>query len=264
MLSIIIVGYNPDIVKLNKFLRIIGKKFALIYINNSEKYDLKRIKFEKNTKIINSKNYGNGAGINLGLKSCKTQYALYLDIDVLIKKNFFNDLKKYIKKIKNFAILVPNHGNLSSRAIKIEKYSGEASVMLFNLKKFKKIGYFDENYFLYFEEQDLFHQCRKNNLKIYFLPNLKIKHMRASSVSKNLKNIIYLRTWHYMWSMFYFYRKNFNYFFAIKKTIFFLIKDFVMLILFLIILNIKNVKFRFYRIYGLISSIFGFRSFFRL
>ena len=98
MHSIIIVGYNPDIVKLNKFLRIIGKKFALIYINNSEKYDLKRIKFEKNSKIINSKNYGNGAGINLGLKSCKTQYALYLDIDVLIKKNFFNDLKKYIKK----------------------------------------------------------------------------------------------------------------------------------------------------------------------
>ena len=159
---------------------------------------------------------------------------------------------------------MPNHGNLSSEKKIIEKYTGEASIMLFNLKKFKKIGYFDEKYFLYFEEQDLFYQCRKNNLKVYFIPHLKIKHLRASSVSKDLKNIINLRTWHYMWSMFYFYRKNFNYFVAVKKTLFLLIKDFAMLFLFLTIFNMKNAKLRFYRIYGLISSIFGFKSFFRL
>ena len=45
MISIIIVGYNPDIIKLNKFLKVIDKKITVIYINNSENYNLKKIKF---------------------------------------------------------------------------------------------------------------------------------------------------------------------------------------------------------------------------
>ena len=58
-------------------------------------------------------------------------------------------------------MLVPDHGNLKSKDLQIEKYEGEASVMLFNLDIFKKRNLFDEAYFLYFEEQDLFQYCKK-------------------------------------------------------------------------------------------------------
>ncbi|MBC8308189.1 MAG: glycosyltransferase, partial [Pelagibacterales bacterium] len=217
MLSIIIVGYKPEKKKLNKVLKIIGKNIKVIFINNSENYNLKNIKFSKNTVVLNSKNNGNGAGINLGIKNCKTKYALYLDIDVLFKKNFIKNFINFAKKNKDFAILVPNHGNLNSKKKKIEKYEGEASIMLFNLSKLEKIGFFDEKYFLYFEEQDLFFKCKKNNLKTFFIPSINIKHLRASSVSQNIENIHYLRAWHYMWSMFYFYKKNYSFIDAIKK-----------------------------------------------
>jgi len=121
MLSIIIVGYKPEKKKLNKVLKIIGKNIKVIFINNSENYNLKNIKFSKNTVVLNSKNNGNGAGINLGIKNCKTKYALYLDIDVLFKKNFIKNFINFAKKNKDFAILLYNHDNLNSKKKKIKK-----------------------------------------------------------------------------------------------------------------------------------------------
>jgi len=263
MISIIIVAYNPDKKKLKKFLKKIGNKINLVIINNSENYNLSDIKFSKKTVIIKSKNFGNGAGINLGLKKCKTKFAIYSDIDIDFKKNFINRFINFKKKIKNFCVVVPNHGNLKSKEEIVEKYDGEASMMLFNINKLKKIGFFDENYFLYYEEIDLLHRCKKNNLKSFFLPNLKIKHARAASVSKNFTHIENLRSWHYMWSMFYFYKKNFNYFKALEKTFLFLIKDLIMIFFYICIIDKKKIKNRYYRIYGIISSMLGMSSFLR-
>ena len=165
MLSVIIVAYRPDKVKLRKILKKIGKQTKIIIINNCKEYNLNDIKFSKKTKIIRSKNYGNGAGINLGLKNCKTKLAMYLDIDVEFKNNFIQKFINYSKKVKDFSVLIPNHGNLNSKKKRIEKYEGEASVMLFNIKKFRKTKIFDENYFLYFEVIDLFYNCKKMGLK---------------------------------------------------------------------------------------------------
>ena len=67
--------------------------------------------------------------------------------------------------------------------------------------------------------------------------------------------------WHYMWSMFYFYKKNYNYLFALKKTYIYLIKDCIKLIIYLIVFDKYNFLIRFNRIYGLLSSILGLQSF---
>ena len=66
-----------------------------------------------------------------------------------------------------------------------------------------------------------------------------------------------------MWSMFYFYKKNYNYFEAFKKVSKFIIKDILMLLFYLIILDKKNYKKRFYRLFGVISSMIGLKSFLR-
>ena len=87
--------------------------------------------------------------------------------------------------------------------------------------------------------------------------------MRSSSIKKNIK-IDLLRAWHYMWSMFYFYKKNFTYLFALKKISLFIIKDFVMFFFYLLLLDKYNYKLRFYRLFGAISSVIGFKSFLRL
>tara|TARA_B100001758_G_C18158962_1_gene478085 strand:+ start:71 stop:265 length:195 start_codon:yes stop_codon:yes gene_type:complete len=63
--------------------------------------------------------------------------------------------------------------------------------------------------------------------------------------------------------MFYFYKKNYNYFEALKKVSKFIIKDILMLLFYLIILDKKNYKKRFYRLFGVISSMIGLKSFLR-
>ena len=263
MVTIILVVYKSDEKQLNNILKKIGRKYKIIIIDNSLNYDFSKININKHIKIIRSNNYGNGAGINLALKKCKTKYAIYTDIDVSFGKNFVLSFIKESKKLKNFSILIPNHGNIKSNHNFVERYNGEAAVMLFNFKSFKKKNLFDEKFFLYFEEIDLLTFCKKNNLKCYLANKIKIKHQRATSIVNDTEKIRNLRNWHYMWSMFYYNKKNFGFFKAFGFTINFLIKDLAMTVFYILILNPKKMKERFYRVYGASSSILGFKSFLR-
>ena len=93
-----------------------------------------------------------------------------------------------------------------------------------------------QNYFLYYEETDLLFRSKKKNLNAYLIANLKIKHSRASSIEKHI-DTTFLRSWHYMWSMFYYNKKNFGFFKAFTFTINFLIKDLAMTVFYILILN---------------------------
>ena len=261
MLTVILVVYKTDKKKLKYILKQIDKKYPIIIIDNSTNFDFLNLKISKKTKIIRSNNIGQGAGINLGLKHCKTNYAFNTDLDVTFKKNFIKEFYQFSKKNKDFAIMLPNHGNISSKKDLVEGYEQEGSVFLFNKKILKNIGFYDENFFLYFEEIDLFLRCKKNKLKVFFATNFKIKHNRASSISVNKEKIKNLRAWHYMWSMFYYYKKNYSFIDAINRIYILLIKDIIMMFVHLILINKKKFNFRFNRVYGAISSILGLKSF---
>lgn len=267
MITIIIVVYKSDPIKLKNLLNKIENRYKIIVIDNSFNYNFKKISIGNNIKIIRSKNIGNGAGINLGIKETKTPYALYFDIDVDFNKDLIRKLYLEAKKIKNFTILCPNTGKFYSKSKIIENYNFEAPVMLFNIKNLRNIGLFDEKIFLYFEEIDLFHRCKKNNKKVFIIQNLKINHFRSSSISKkkDMNNkFICLRQWHYMWSMFYYYKKNFSYLYAAKKTIYYLITDILKLFYFLLKFNKKNLFIRLNRINGLVSSYLLLKSYKRI
>ena len=72
MLTNILVVYKTDKILLKKILKKIDKKINIIIVDNSYNYDFSTFKISKKIKIIKSKNVGNGAGINIGLKKCKT------------------------------------------------------------------------------------------------------------------------------------------------------------------------------------------------
>tara|TARA_S200000501_G_C20752662_1_gene712403 strand:+ start:48 stop:836 length:789 start_codon:yes stop_codon:yes gene_type:complete len=260
MITIIIVVYKSDEKKLNQVLKTFSN-LKIIIVDNSTDYNFSNIQISENVKIVSSTNIGNGAAINKALMICKTPLALYVDIDVDFPNNFISNLLEHSKKITNFNILVPNHGNLQCKEKIIEKYDGEASVMLFNLNKFKNKKIFDESYFLYFEETDLLFNCKNKSLKVFFIKDIVINHHRASSINNETKHIRDLRQWHYMWSMFYFYKKNFNFLKALFKVIPFLLKDFLMLIYYFIFFNKDKLNKRFFRLYGVICSIIGLKSF---
>ena len=77
--------------------------------------------------------------------------------------------------------------------------------MIINLKILKKIdqfknnNFFDENIFLYLENDDL---CKRINKfeSIYIAPRSKVNHLGASAVNKKYSDQIELsRNWHWIW-----------------------------------------------------------------
>ena len=71
---------------------------------------------------------------------------------------------------------------------------------------------YEKNFFLYFEEFDLCKSLINLGKNIFTAQELKIHHLGfKSSINKdeqNSSNMIKLKDWHYMWSSFYFYKKN--------------------------------------------------------
>ena len=100
MVTIIIVVYKSDKKKLLNILKKVPDKFHVIIVDNSLDYDFTKIKLSKKTQIIRSKNIGNGGGINLAVKKCKTKFAIYMDIDIKLDSNFLIKFFNISKKLE--------------------------------------------------------------------------------------------------------------------------------------------------------------------
>ena len=133
-----------------------------------------------------------------------------------------------------------------------------------NKSQFEEIGYFDENFFLYFEEIDLCKRLIKNGKKIFFIPKALIKHSGGQSHSRDINNRMELnRNWHWMWSTFYFYKKHNGMFYAFIKIFTKLISSFFKVIFFTATLQNKKKEIYSHRLSGIINSIRGKNSWYR-
>ena len=80
-------------------------------------------------------------------------------------------------------------------------------------KKFIDLSGFDENFFLYYEDNDLIKRLLKNNEDIYKVP-INYKNLLGSHNYELNFPIEVNRNWHLMWSKFYFKKKHYGYFYA--------------------------------------------------
>ena len=87
--------------------------------------------------------------------------------------------------------------------------------MLFNKKKLDIVlskDYFDKNFFMYLENDDLCKRITEINEDIFIIPTARIKHLGGKGVNEKYKEEIELsRNWHWIWSKFYFNKKHFGY-----------------------------------------------------
>ncbi len=124
--------------------------------------------------------------------------------------------------------------------------------------------FFDENYFLYFETVDFANRLKKIGKKLYIARNIKFHHYGSSSLSSKYSNLVNkTRSFHFNWSKFYFYRKNFNYFYALKKIYPNFVKAIKKLLISIFKLDVNNLKLCLLEILGIFTSIFGLKSFYR-
>jgi GT2 family glycosyltransferase len=271
-LTIILVSFlSTDRIK--KLLNKINSSNRIVIVENSLSIKFKKY-VENNYKnvevLIPKRNLGNGGGINFAIKKIKTKFALYLDIDVTITQKIIKKLYQVAKKKEHWAIIAPNLKGVKYKKeffINKNSYSNisemnfvEGCSLLFNVPTIKKIGLFDEKFFLYYEENDLFFRCLKKNKKILMLNNVYVKHMNNNGSDKKYsKYIDDIRNWHLMWSKFYYYKKNFSFLRGILETYKNFISSFIKTIYYYLI-NEKQFKKYYNRFSGLLNSYIGKRS----
>ena len=216
LVTSIIVSYKSKWI-IENCIKSIKKKNKIIVIENSNDYELKKNLEKKynNIKVILNKNNGFGHGANLGALNANTKYLLFLGPDTSLLKN--NSIERLIQIAENFdnnfgAILPVDYREKINEITEIKK-SCHGTLIFIKKDIFLKIGSFDENFFLYYEDNDLLERLLKKKLKIYKVP-IKFKHFGRSHDKKHNEAIEINRNWHLMWSKFNFYKKNKNYLFA--------------------------------------------------
>ena len=99
--------------------------------------------------------------------------------------------------------------------VMIHLFEPQVNLFEYLTENFKNFNFFDENIFLYLENDDFCKRLIDNNENIYIVPDSKIKHIGASSVDKKYYFQIEIsRNWHWIWSKFYFNKKHKGFIFA--------------------------------------------------
>jgi len=262
-------------------LKKIDQKYPIVIVENSKDQNFKFF-LENNFKnvkcILAGKNLGYGTANNIGINYIKTKYALILNPDVEIEENTLNELDKKINEKNDFAILLPRLKNpkmdkfFESRKNKdfsvdhncIGQNIASGCAMLLNIPLVRKIGFFDEKIFFYKEETDLIKRCNDNNLKVFSIPSCMVNHIGTSSQDSEIKFEMELsRNWHWMWSNYYFYKKNFGLFYAYKKTLRKFLSSFFKMNLYFLIGNKKKYLVYKHRFSGLLNSYLNRASWYR-
>ena len=250
-----------------------------IIIENSKNIELKNDLESKydNIEVLLNENLGMGASNNIGIKRAKTQFVFVLNPDVKFNKDTFDKITISCKKIENFSILSPVHAdenfpnykicnnssNINENIISVKTIDGFS--MILNKEKFKEQDFFDENIFLYLENDDLCLRTKKRGEKIYVIKDSLIEHLGASSTNiSKIDDMEYLRNWHWMWSKFYFNKKHYGFFKAFLNIFFNIFSAKIKFFFYLTTFNLHKKNIYKMRFLGAFNSMIGKNSFFRL
>ena len=280
-LTIIIVSFKSSGI-LERCLDSIDNKYPVIVVENSCDKNLKvniEKKYQNVECVLPEENLGYGAANNLGIKRVKTKYLLILNPDTILLKDTLEQLLYHAKKIEDFAILGPkiiegdniNNEEVDKKNIIKTENGIEKSIsyvkgfaIFINKSQFEKIGFFDENFFLYFEEIDLCKRVIQNGKKIFLIPKAMVRHAGGRSHIKSVNTPMELsRNWHWMWSTFYYYKKYDGYLFALFKISKKLLSSLFKVIFFTIFFQKQKKEIYKHRLSGIINSIIGKTAWYR-
>ena len=272
-ITVIITSFHSG-EKIFNCIESINKDVKIIVVENSNDQELKKkiqSKYKNVDCILSKENLGYGAGNNLGLSKVLTNYALIVNPDVTLENDTIDNFFLTIKNVKNFGIIAPiskdeiytnfsidNDKNLKE----VESVKGFA--MFLSMNNLKEIKFFDENFFLYFEEIDLCKRIRKNDIKIYIDPSIKVNHLGGTSHNSEINKTMELsRNWHWMWSSFYYHKKHYGYINALLKISPKLLSSLIKFIFYLLIFQKFKSDIYKHRVFGIINSVLLKKSWYR-
>ena len=205
----------------------------IIVVDNASDDDLQTqltLTLPQATLLRNARNLGFGAANNRALAQVKTPYALLLNPDCLPTPEFFDGLLQAAAVLPDAAIVAPHlirrNGTpeVSYRwpathwVSRGPKADGPCcvgfvcgAVMLLNMDVMKRIGFFDETFFLYYEDEDLCQRVFLAGQQIVVVPNVEITHLSRGSVKgPNPLKSEFIRGYHHAQSKLVFEHKYFG------------------------------------------------------
>ena len=283
--------------KLSKLISTIDKRFKILIIDNAREFNIKNYynNFSNVNYYIPEKDLGLSGSYNYALYNCSTKYIFITQPDVTLELNAITKLYDAIKKYNNSAILASKvvyddnqldtdyrllKFNKNNKIINIKKrilnhfsydeIQGDICVdavtcttMFVNCEFIKKIGGWDNNFFMYCEDMDLCLRARIGGYQIIKVSESKVKHLGFSSHSEDNNEVFNdKRNWHWSWSQIYFYRKHNSKYFFYKIVFKLVIISFIKLILYSLISKKKSRPYLF-KFYGGLVSLINFSSFYR-
>lgn len=226
-LTIIVVTFESAGIINLCLSRINLQKYDVIVVDNNSSDKTveiaKEILSESNIIKLNQ-NSGFGRGNNAALRKVKTDYALILNPDAFMEEEDIEKAIQVLEKEPKIAIAgaIPHKSKLSKEGIITNsepislsfatstKETSElyytrfitGAGMFLRMSVFKKIGFFDEEFFLYCEDNEICKRVLKNGYENALLKNAKFFHCGQMS-STNSRNDKVL--WHRLgWSKAYY------------------------------------------------------------
>ena len=271
-ITIVIITYKSRGI-IYDFIKKIPSIIKIIIIDNSQDYELKKDIEEKykNISVYLKENNGVSSALNYAVEKIKTKYFLQISPDLEFN---FEDLKIFLDfaktKKKNFAALGPRFLNKKQKSHKqinenlefgkIDSIHG--SCMFVYKYIFFKIGKFDENFFLYFEETQYCYRAKKKGFFSYQINDIKVTTKGRSVDLENEKNENFsnILIWHFIWSKFYFHKKKYGKLLSLIIFLPLLVRILFKIALYTIIKNkTSTIKYK-TRFDGLLKSIKGQKS----
>lgn len=224
---IVIINWNglKDTIEcLNSLQKTSYKNKTIIVVDNgslNNEADKIKKEFKDTLTIKLDKNTGFTGGCNTGMKYAiqnGADYVMLLNNDTCVSKNFLEPLLEGLQKDKSIGMVSPKilyhksnkiwcmGGKIStSTGISImigkndlsSKYSNNiipdfltGCAILISKQNLEKIGYFDNQYFAYYEDVDWSYRCKKLGYKIKVITKSIIWHKKSSSASTKGSNKI--------------------------------------------------------------------------
>jgi len=211
--SIIVLNWNgKKFLKncLNSLKKLTYPNMEIIIVDNYStdgSQEFVKKKYPEFLLLENKKNYGFAKGNNIGFHASSGKYVLFLNNDTIVKPNFLEPLVEDCEKDPKIGCIQPQLRLASDKSVMDQmgsfisflgflyhygyrkKYSNEkygkqkeifsakGACILFPRKVLDKIGLFDEDFFIFFEETDLCFRVWLSGHKVLYEPKSLIYHV---------------------------------------------------------------------------------------
>ena len=187
-ITVIITLYKTPIKKLNALNQYKNFKVIIFAQEAEESYQkvIKKNSLIKFKYYFSKSNIGLPKATNYLISKVKTKYFLFTQADILIDEKSIKYLKKAFKYHKDLIFTGPSFKNKRKKGFQI-KDKLDAACMLCDTKKTKKIGFFDEDFFLYWEDIFLMRKINLSKFKMIQSYKAIAKHPSGASTISNMK-----------------------------------------------------------------------------